>query len=143
MAWLKSPPKGWEVNRYAHYTKEDPEHPALELPYIEYGEHLIGYLHEVGFCRFTGMGVEELSFLEIKAWCEATSTVLEPWESLALRDLSSAYLYQYRESENPAAPAPYIGGSVEVRRQQTDSFFRNLKANHNGRHRNAKRKGNE
>lgn len=110
---------------------------------MEYGEHVLGYLHELGFCTYSGMGMESLSFREIQAWCDTTSTVLQPWESLALRELSTAYVVQYRESENPAAPAPYLGGSVEVHRKETDSFFRNLKARHNGRHRNAKRKGHQ
>lgn len=89
------------------------------------------------------MGIEPLSFREIHAWSQATSTVLQPWESLAMRSLSSDYVFQYRESESPTAPAPYMGGDMEVRRQETDSFFRNLKARHNGRHRNAKRKGHQ
>ena len=68
--------------------------PALDMPPVEQGVHLIGYLQELGFSNNSGMGAAALSFLEIRAWQLSTGLVLSPWEALTIKQLSVDYVLQ-------------------------------------------------
>lgn len=118
-------PKGQKESRFHIFQKQDPDHGALDLPPIEAGDYLIGYLQELGYTRSSGMGPCPLDYSEVKAWQEVTHTPLNHWEALAIRRLSSEFVGALHSAEDPNAPSPYLG-DIEKRRQETTDFFKAL-----------------
>lgn len=98
-------------------------------PVAEFG-YLFEYLHELGFVSSTGMGRQVLSYQEIQSWSDLMKVDLTIFEVESIRALSTAYLMQYLDSEEPNC-APPFRPDVEVnvdQRKQVDSFFRQLAA---------------
>lgn len=61
------------------------------MPELQWGQHLIDYLLEVGPVMAAGMGSAALTFTEIRNWREELGLQLSPWEIRTLRRLSSEY----------------------------------------------------
>lgn len=68
--------------------------------------HLIEYLFEIGPTIPAGMGMSQIEWRDIDAWCERTGVDLPPWQARLLRLLSRDYLVMLREAEDPMCPAP-------------------------------------
>ena len=80
------------------------------LPFVV-ATHMLDWLDELGWSGSTGMGPAPLSFQEIEAWSRLTKTPLEPWEALALRTASAAYVGQLGAGD---LPAPYAHPQLRV-----------------------------
>lgn len=104
-AWLDATPGKAKRSRYAQLKAREDEAPELELPEVpEAVGHVVDYLFEVG----PATGEHEVSWCELAAWCGATGTVLDAWESAAVRSLSAAYLSMRLEAADPKCPAPVL-----------------------------------
>ncbi len=91
--------------------------------------YLVGYLDELGYNLNVGMGPFPLTQEEIRCWQDNTRVELYPWEVLALRTLSEAYVAQLALSRDRGAPAPYQAEVIgENQRKAVDSFFRRMAA---------------
>lgn len=78
-----------------------------EVPSVDGGEYLIGYLFEVGPTMAGGMGEAPLSHGELRAWQDNTGIELHAWEARMLRALSLDYLAQAQKSEKRDCKPPY------------------------------------
>jgi hypothetical protein len=83
-----------------------------EMPPLEVGHWLVGYLFEIGPTMPAGMGSGLISHQEIAAWQALSGVRLKPWEARALRLLSAEYLRESREAEKRERPAPWNPGEV-------------------------------
>lgn len=77
------------------------------MPPVDEAVYLVGYWQQLGLVAAGGFGPVTLSALEIKAWSDMAGVDLSIWEFKMLREMSRAYLVQFRESEEPECPAPY------------------------------------
>lgn len=84
-----------------------------EMPPVDAGGYLVGYLFEAGPTMPGGMGPAILSWAEIGSWQARTGTPLQPWEARFLRRLSAEYLWQSRDAEKLDCPAPWKPAEVE------------------------------
>jgi hypothetical protein len=84
-----------------------------ELPELECGGYLVGYLFEIGPTVPAGMGAGPISFEEIRAWQELTGISLNPWEARTLRRLSNDYLSESYNATKPDRPAPWKPEDME------------------------------
>jgi hypothetical protein len=102
----------------------------LDLPDLEGFSFLIDYLFEVGPGISSGMGYCGLSFQEIESWLRTTKLDLTAWEVLALKKLSSAYVSEYNQADDPKRKPPYIPeGATEQRpdnSQERLAFYKSL-----------------
>lgn len=98
---------------------------ALEMPPVECGEHLVGYLYEFGPTVPAGMGAGPVAFTEIAAWQALRGIELEPWEARLLRRLSLDYLAEAHRATKRDAQPPW-GGSAAVRISQGRAAARAL-----------------
>ncbi|TWI69061.1 hypothetical protein IP91_00126 [Pseudoduganella lurida] len=64
--------------------------------------YLINYLFQVG----PTMGDQELTFGEMSAWCERSGADLDDFESLALKQMSRAYLSMAHQARDPKCICP-------------------------------------
>ena len=85
-----------------HHVSLQPEMPPLEA-----GGYLLGYLFEVGPVMAGGGGVGPLTYQELGAWQAATGIELRAWEARFLRRLSGEYLAESRRAEQPDCPPPW------------------------------------
>ena len=72
------------------------------LPPVE-AQHIIQWLHQLGWCMPQGMGLGPLPCTEIEAWARCSQTSIDPWEFSAIREGSSAYVTQ-TNNDTPQAP---------------------------------------
>lgn len=86
----------------------------IEMPPVDQGEYLIGYLYEMGPTVAAGMGAGPVSFAELVAWQAARGFELEPWEARLLRRLSVDYLAESHRATQRDCQPPW-GGSIAVR----------------------------
>ena len=94
------------------------------LPEILGANHIIQYIHQLGFSRDGGT----ISFEEIYSWAKLYEVQLRIWEVEALRRLSAAFASEVvlaKDVNHPAPFVPYIEATVEMR-QKVDSFFKGL-----------------
>lgn len=78
----------------------------------------------MGWASHTGMGYAPLSFAEIEAWARLTQTRVLPWEALALRQASAAYVGQLHAGDGGA---PFTG-TTAPRRRSAGSFAAQARA---------------
>lgn len=83
-----------------------------DMPPIESGQHLLGYLWEVGPVMGGGMAAYAITHTEIAAWCALCGLALQPWEARLLRRLSLAYVGESRRAEARDAKPPW-GAEVD------------------------------
>ncbi|MFA7278908.1 MAG: hypothetical protein WC100_02325 [Sterolibacterium sp.] len=88
-----------------------------EMPPLEEGSYLVGYLLELGPVHASGMGQGPISHESILAWQALTGIELEPWEARLLRRLSCDYLSESHRAQKLGCEPPWkIEG---VKREQT------------------------
>ena len=78
-----------------------------EMPPLEEGGYLVGYLLEIGPVQASGMGQGPISHESILAWQALTGIELEPWESRLLRRLSSEYLSESNRAQKLGCEPPW------------------------------------
>ena len=77
------------------------------MPEIGDATYLTGYWFDLGMTGQGGMGLVQLSAQEIQSWSAGSGIELNPWEFLAIRKMSLAYVKQLSESERPDCPPPF------------------------------------
>lgn len=82
---------------------------ALEMPPLDWGDHLIGWLFEVG----PGNDGKPITWGEIEAWKNMTGTIVAPFEALALRSLSVDYIGELFSAKSPDRARPHGNKAVE------------------------------
>jgi hypothetical protein len=124
MAYLQTPVQSGKGRsgdpRSAKYKDGD-----LPLPELVAGDHLVGYLFQVGPAMATGQGGVPLSFGELQAWQQQTGRELLAWEVETLRRLSKDYVTETHKAASPAAKAPWTPNE-EVRRKTVNDGLRAL-----------------
>jgi hypothetical protein len=63
----------------------EPEIPAA-------GQHLWSWFWDLNSGRQSGMGINPLSWSDIKAWEELTRNRLSPWQARVIRSMDRVYL---------------------------------------------------
>lgn len=97
------------------------------LPPVE-AQHIVAWLHQLGWCMPSGMGIGPLPATEIEAWARLSQTPVDPWEFAALRAGSSAYAAQ---SSNDTPQAPW--GEQEQHQLKVAGAFKALAKKVNGK----------
>lgn len=98
------------------------------VPDVDNGGYLLKCFMEVGPAMRGDSGAMPVSFQEINAWSQATSTPLTPWEANTIRKLSDDYVVQLIKSRDRYCPAPYYRDDrpVQTQRQEVEEKFRSL-----------------
>lgn len=78
-----------------------------ELPAVNSQKILIEYLLRIGQGLQTGMGLVNLPYSEIDAWCKRVKIELTGWQSETLYMMSRAYVGQLLEAKNRDCEPPY------------------------------------
>lgn len=100
------------------------------LPPVQ-AEHVIQWLHQLGWCMPGGMGIAPLPATEIESWSRLSQTPLDPWEFAAIRAGSSAYAGQ-SSTDTPQAPwSPE--GEEQQHKPKVAGAFRALAKKVNGK----------
>lgn len=84
-----------------------------EMPPLDGGEYLLGYLLEIGPTLATGAGEGPLTHQEMAEWQRNTGVSLTPWECRLLRSLSQTYITESYRAVRRNAPAPWTPPEVE------------------------------
>ena len=105
MGWLSATPDKRNETRYKDYVNRN--HGPPPMPEIEFGEHVIGYLQEVGPALNTGQGLVPLTFSEIDAWMRMVGVALTSWEASVLKRLSDEYVAEHHAARKPQHPQPW------------------------------------
>lgn len=79
----------------------------MPLPDFDLAGHIIDYLYEFGPAIQSGGQTGPADFGEIESWANMTGIDLLPWESLALRRLSVAFVREAEKAKDPKCPAPW------------------------------------
>lgn len=79
-----------------------------EMPPLEQGGYLVGYLTEIGPTIAAGMGAGPITFEEIDRWCVRIGIDLQPWETRFLKRLSNEYLSEQHRAEKLGCVPPWI-----------------------------------
>ena len=83
------------------------EDDPLEIPEVDRGQYILGYLYEVGPTMHSAFGEGPLTHTEIRDWQSNIGLALSPWEIRTLRRLSFDYLIQAQRAARPDCPPPY------------------------------------
>ena len=86
-----------------------------EMPHVEGGMYLIGYLLDIGPTLAAGVGVGPLTCAEIESWCRRTEIDLHPWQDSFLRRLSGEYIAQSHKAGKRDCPPPWEGAASIAR----------------------------
>lgn len=87
-----------------------------QLPELQAGGHLVGYLFEAGPTSPAGMGSAPLAWAELQAWQAQVGIELESWEVRTLRRLSGDFVAESRRAEAPDAASPLAVQTTERNR---------------------------
>ncbi|MEG2030580.1 MAG: hypothetical protein RR376_08035 [Janthinobacterium sp.] len=98
---------------------------AIEMPPLEWGDYLIGYLFEFGPTMAAGMGSGPLTGAEILAWQKLLGIEFDPWEARLLRRLSNEYVSESYLATKRDRPAPY-GAPPVLKKVAAREVDRNL-----------------
>lgn len=63
-------------------------------------------MNNLGWCSSNGMGLQAISFTEIKSYIEITEASLTGEEALLLHKMSQAYV-KYLSDKNPQTQSPF------------------------------------
>ena len=77
------------------------------MPPVYESAYLIDYWQNIGMVGSSGMGMSQLSAVEIMAWQDGKTITLNPWEFSVIRSMSMAYISQYYDAEKSDCPPPY------------------------------------
>jgi hypothetical protein len=92
-----------------------------ELIDLEWGEHLIESLSEIGFASSGMAGAVPISYQEIAAWQQLTNTTMPGYEALQIKQLSKDYCGEYHAANKPHRPKP-VETEDETRDHVSQSF---------------------
>ena len=87
-----------------------------DMPPIEVGGYLAGYLFEIGPTMPGGMGAAPITNQEIESWQRLARITLAPWEARFLRRLSRDYIGESHKAEKRGAEAPWSAGDERIDR---------------------------
>ena len=126
LAWLHSIPKKAEKTRYEMLKGTS----KAEIPELDWGQHLVDMLAEIGFARPGSAGPIPVSYAEIEAWQRTTNAELPSNEAVLLRQLSAVYCNQLIDSEKPECPRPDAIGphDADARGKVAHNFKAMIKA---------------
>lgn len=96
------------------------------LPPVEFGDHLIGWLMEVGPVSSSGMGAVPVSFSELRAWQAVCAHVVSAWEFQTLHSMSVAYVGESVKADSHQAPPPWIAPMDDDKRLRVAQHIRNV-----------------
>lgn len=118
-AWLNAAPVGKGdppgAQRLSRLQLLEDEGREPEMPPLEAGEHVVGYLWEIGPTAAAGMGVGPVTHEAIRAWQDNIGIDLHPWEARFMRLLSLEYVNQYYLSAAPECEAPWLSSNDKAR----------------------------
>lgn len=97
----------------------------IEMPPLEWGDYLIGYLFEFGPTMAAGMGSGPLTGAEILAWQDLLGIEFDPWEARLLRRLSNEYVSESYLASKRDRPPPY-GAPIVLKKFREREVDRNL-----------------
>lgn len=97
------------LDQMRQQMKDDEYSPTL--PEVQGGEHLLGYLYEVGPIM---AGARPLTHQEIAFWQLNIGVQLEPWEVRFIFRLSREHAAQLHLSEKRDCPAPWKSDQADV-----------------------------
>ena len=90
--------------------------------------YLASHWRDLGRVGSAGMGAMRLSCLEIAAWVDLTGNSLEPWEVDAVRAMSTAYLAESHEAEDPGRPAPWEPEDPEAKAAEKAAIGKSIRS---------------
>lgn len=99
-----------------------PETYQPDMPPLECGEYLIGYLYEIG----PTSGEEAITQPAIRAWQDNIGIELPPWQVRLLRRLSIDYLSESHQARKRDCPAPWGDVHLTVQAIQLKARMREL-----------------
>lgn len=82
------------------------------MPPIEGGE----YIAEMAL----DIGIHDMSWHSVHAWCAVKQTALTPWESNAIMEMSRTYVAAVNEYRDKPVPPPYTAGEVNREKVAAD-----------------------
>lgn len=97
-----------------------------ELPPLDGGEYLIGYLLDAGPSVAGAMGAGPLTSGHLLHWQQETGINLSPWEARTLRRLSIVWLNEQHQAEKRAAQAPWRPVDSKPEMSDTQAAIRSL-----------------
>ena len=97
LAWLNATPEGLKESRLDMCRRLGHE---PDLPKVSGQNILIEYLLRIGQGLQTGMGLVNLPYSEIDAWCRRVRINLTGWQSETLYLMSRAYIGQLHEAKS-------------------------------------------
>lgn len=97
---------------------------------LEWGEHLIDSLSEIGFASSGMAGAIPVSYQEISAWQKLTSTEMPGYEAVQIRQLSKDYCSEYQQADKPHRPKP--SEKEDDNRQQVATSFKAMVSHFKG-----------
>ena len=100
----------------------------LEMPKIDYAEYLIGFANEVGLYHHGSFGIVPISWVDVKAWSDLTSTPLTAWESSTILLLSKTFVSYFNEVNEKSVPPPYQPAEIDKKQvsNKIGSMFRSI-----------------
>lgn len=126
MAWLHAAPtvKGSKAKPVSRIEALGGKPPPL--PPIAFGDHLVGYLMEVGPVSSNGMGTVPVSFAELRAWQAVCEHSMSAWDFQTLHAMSVAYMRECGTADSPNAPPPWIAPLDDDKRLRVAQHIRNV-----------------
>lgn len=102
----------------------------LNLPEIEWGDHLISSLLEVGPAEPGMSGLIPVTWREVQAWMQTTGVDIPGWEAQVIRELSQEYCSHRERSRSEGEPEPAL--DTGETRDRAASQFRAIVRQHKG-----------
>lgn len=96
------------------------------LPPVSFGAHMIDYLFALSPYRGNGMGIQPVSFEEIRAWQLGCKHSLDGWEFQLLRDMSVAYTSSLEAADDMNCPSPWLPVLDDSKRKEIAVKVRNI-----------------
>lgn len=93
--------------------------PLRDHPPVGWGEHLIGWLWDLGGCSLQGEWATGFDWSVLRSWAAMTATPVTAWEARALHQLSAAYAAEINAARDPDRPAPWR--PTDTGRQRPDT----------------------
>ncbi|MYM37264.1 hypothetical protein GTP38_23335 [Duganella sp. FT94W] len=114
-AWLDAIPEregkdGLPANQVSRRKAMTASGSPIEMPPLECGEYLLGYLYDVGPVVPAGMGSGPVTYAEIEAWQRVSGISLHPWEAALIRRLSGEYAAESHAATKQNHPPPFKEG---------------------------------
>lgn len=122
LAWLSAVPTGQKQTRREAYGEDSVASPPI------IAQWLVEAAAQCGLAVSSGFGAAAVSWQEVQAWATTTGQ-RGRWLCITVRDLSLAYVKEYREASDPARPSPLVEVDLQEQRKtvmnQLQRFLRN------------------